>query len=158
MNWISVTVIWFLCVLQLKLCWSWLKVHLLPRRPDCLLRPVWDPTWRDPRLWPCWLLSTAPSKVIHHRCVSVCENALILRVFTRPNTSCLTGVYLSLCLTGSLSMTPDLRTLMTNHIVKEQLSSKSLYHGQELETLGGLKLRVFVYRNVRIWSVLYTVR
>lgn len=48
---------------------------------------------------------------------------------------------------GSLTMTPAMRTLMTNHIVKEQLSSKSLYHGQELETLGGLKLRVFVYRN-----------
>lgn len=45
------------------------------------------------------------------------------------------------------TMTPDMRKLMTNHIVKEQLSSKSLYHGQELETLGGLKLRVFVYRN-----------
>uniref|UniRef100_A0A8C3A014 Transforming growth factor-beta-induced protein ig-h3 n=1 Tax=Cyclopterus lumpus TaxID=8103 RepID=A0A8C3A014_CYCLU len=29
----------------------------------------------------------------------------------------------------------------------QSLSSKSLYHGQELETLGGLKLRVFVYRN-----------
>uniref|UniRef100_A0A8D3CQ64 Transforming growth factor-beta-induced protein ig-h3 n=1 Tax=Scophthalmus maximus TaxID=52904 RepID=A0A8D3CQ64_SCOMX len=37
--------------------------------------------------------------------------------------------------------------LMTNHMLKETLSSKSLYHGQELETLGGLKLRVFVYRN-----------
>uniref|UniRef100_A0A8P4GC45 Transforming growth factor-beta-induced protein ig-h3 n=1 Tax=Dicentrarchus labrax TaxID=13489 RepID=A0A8P4GC45_DICLA len=37
--------------------------------------------------------------------------------------------------------------LMTNHILKEQLSSSSLYHGQELETLGGLRLRVFVYRN-----------
>ncbi|CAK6977245.1 transforming growth factor-beta-induced protein ig-h3 [Scomber scombrus] len=48
---------------------------------------------------------------------------------------------------GSLTMTPDMRRLMTNHILKEQLSSKSLYHGQELETLGGLKLRVFVYRN-----------
>ncbi|XP_036932592.1 transforming growth factor-beta-induced protein ig-h3 [Acanthopagrus latus] len=48
---------------------------------------------------------------------------------------------------GSLTMTPDMRKLMTNHIMKEQLSSKSLYHGQELETLGGLKLRVFVYRN-----------
>lgn len=48
---------------------------------------------------------------------------------------------------GSLTMTPDMRKLMTNHILKEQLSSKSLYHGQELETLGGLKLRVFVYRN-----------
>ncbi|KAM6952753.1 transforming growth factor-beta-induced protein ig-h3 [Lycodopsis pacificus] len=45
------------------------------------------------------------------------------------------------------TMTPDLKKLMTNHILKEQLSSKSLYHGQELETLGGLKLRVFVYRN-----------
>ncbi|KAM9849949.1 transforming growth factor-beta-induced protein ig-h3 [Aulostomus maculatus] len=41
----------------------------------------------------------------------------------------------------------DMRKLMTNHVVKEQLSSKSLYHGQELETLGDLKLRVFVYRN-----------
>uniref|UniRef100_A0AAQ6INH3 Transforming growth factor-beta-induced protein ig-h3 n=1 Tax=Anabas testudineus TaxID=64144 RepID=A0AAQ6INH3_ANATE len=40
-----------------------------------------------------------------------------------------------------------IKKLMTNHILKEQLSSKSLYHGQELETLGGLKLRVFVYRN-----------
>uniref|UniRef100_A0A672YWX6 Transforming growth factor-beta-induced protein ig-h3 n=1 Tax=Sphaeramia orbicularis TaxID=375764 RepID=A0A672YWX6_9TELE len=48
---------------------------------------------------------------------------------------------------GSMTMTPDMRRLMTNHILKEQLSSKSLYHGQELETLGGLKLRVFVYRN-----------
>uniref|UniRef100_A0A671U8B0 Transforming growth factor-beta-induced protein ig-h3 n=1 Tax=Sparus aurata TaxID=8175 RepID=A0A671U8B0_SPAAU len=48
---------------------------------------------------------------------------------------------------GSLTMTPDMRKLMINHIIKEQLSSKSLYHGQELETLGGLKLRVFVYRN-----------
>uniref|UniRef100_A0A3Q3IGB1 Transforming growth factor-beta-induced protein ig-h3 n=1 Tax=Monopterus albus TaxID=43700 RepID=A0A3Q3IGB1_MONAL len=48
---------------------------------------------------------------------------------------------------GSLTMTPDMRKLMTNHLLKEQLSSKSLYHGQELETLGGLKLRVFVYRN-----------
>ncbi|TKS65022.1 Transforming growth factor-beta-induced protein ig-h3 [Collichthys lucidus] len=48
---------------------------------------------------------------------------------------------------GSLTMTPEMRKLMTNHVVKEQLSSKSLYHGQELETLGGLKLRVFVYRN-----------
>lgn len=48
---------------------------------------------------------------------------------------------------GSVSMTPDLRKLLTNHVLKEQLSSKSLYHGQELETLGGLKLRVFVYRN-----------
>jgi len=48
---------------------------------------------------------------------------------------------------GSLTMTPDMRKLMTNHILKTQLSSKSLYHGQELETLGGLKLRVFVYRN-----------
>ncbi|XP_068596245.1 transforming growth factor-beta-induced protein ig-h3 [Brachionichthys hirsutus] len=48
---------------------------------------------------------------------------------------------------GSPAMTPELQKLLTNHVVKEQLSSKSLYHGQELETLGGLKLRVFVYRN-----------
>nr|XP_046262685.1 transforming growth factor-beta-induced protein ig-h3 [Scatophagus argus] len=48
---------------------------------------------------------------------------------------------------GTVTMTPDMRKLMTNHIIKGQLSSKSLYDGQELETLGGLKLRVFVYRN-----------
>lgn len=53
------------------------------------------------------------------------------------------------CVAGSLTMTPVMRKLMTNHILKGQLSSKSLYHGQELETLGGIKLRVFVYRNVR---------
>uniref|UniRef100_A0A665UKK5 Transforming growth factor-beta-induced protein ig-h3 n=1 Tax=Echeneis naucrates TaxID=173247 RepID=A0A665UKK5_ECHNA len=41
----------------------------------------------------------------------------------------------------------NMRKLMTNHLLKEQLSSKSLYHGQELETLGGAKLRVLVYRN-----------
>lgn len=46
-------------------------------------------------------------------------------------------------------MTPDLRKMLRNHIVKGQLSSTALYHGQELETLAGLKLRVFVYRNVR---------
>lgn len=48
---------------------------------------------------------------------------------------------------GSVTMTPNMRKVMTNHILKEQLSSKALYHGQELETLGGLRLRVFVYRN-----------
>lgn len=45
-------------------------------------------------------------------------------------------------------MTPELRKLLRNHLVKGQLSSAALYHGQELETLAGLKLRVFVYRNV----------
>uniref|UniRef100_A0A3B4BKI5 Transforming growth factor-beta-induced protein ig-h3 n=1 Tax=Periophthalmus magnuspinnatus TaxID=409849 RepID=A0A3B4BKI5_9GOBI len=48
---------------------------------------------------------------------------------------------------GSVSMTPALKTILSQHILKERLSSKSLYHGQELETVGGLKLRVFVYRN-----------
>lgn len=41
----------------------------------------------------------------------------------------------------------DMTNLLQNHIVKEQLSSKYLYHGQVLETVGGKKLRVFVYRN-----------
>ncbi|KAL8212006.1 UNVERIFIED_CONTAM: hypothetical protein K2H54_033715, partial [Gekko kuhli] len=39
------------------------------------------------------------------------------------------------------------RNLLLDHIVKDQLSSKYLYHGQKLETLSGKKLRVFVYRN-----------
>ncbi|XP_029917728.1 transforming growth factor-beta-induced protein ig-h3 [Myripristis murdjan] len=48
---------------------------------------------------------------------------------------------------GSLTMTDEMRKLMTNHVIKGQLSSKALYHNQELETLGGIKLRVFIYRN-----------
>lgn len=46
-----------------------------------------------------------------------------------------------------VTMTPATRELMKNHILNQQLSSKALYDGQELETLGGLRLRVFVYRN-----------
>lgn len=45
-------------------------------------------------------------------------------------------------------MNPDLRRRLTDHLVRQQLSSSGLYHGQELETLGGLRLRVFVYRHV----------
>lgn len=43
---------------------------------------------------------------------------------------------------------PADRNLLRDHIVKEQLSSKYLYHEQKLQTLGGKELRVFVYRNV----------
>jgi len=49
--------------------------------------------------------------------------------------------------TGSETMTPEMKVLLQNHLVKGQLTSRSLYHGQELETLGGAKLRVLVYRN-----------
>lgn len=45
-------------------------------------------------------------------------------------------------------MTPEVRKLMRSHVLKGKLSSKSLYHGQELETIEGTKLRVFIYRNV----------
>ncbi|KAG8439191.1 hypothetical protein GDO86_005418 [Hymenochirus boettgeri] len=48
---------------------------------------------------------------------------------------------------GIPAVTKDLTNLLQNHIIKEQLSSKYLYHGQTLETVGGKKLRVFVYRN-----------
>ncbi|XP_067899760.1 transforming growth factor-beta-induced protein ig-h3 [Heterodontus francisci] len=41
----------------------------------------------------------------------------------------------------------EVRNLLLSHIVKDQLSSKYLYHGQTLDTLSGKKLRVFVYRN-----------
>ena len=41
-------------------------------------------------------------------------------------------------------MTGPMKKLMTNHILKNQLASKSLYHGQLLETLGGSELRVFI--------------
>ncbi|XP_053232839.1 transforming growth factor-beta-induced protein ig-h3 [Podarcis raffonei] len=39
------------------------------------------------------------------------------------------------------------RNVLRDHIIKEQLSSKYLFHGQKLETLSGKQLRVFVYRN-----------
>ncbi|KAB1281002.1 Transforming growth factor-beta-induced protein ig-h3 [Camelus dromedarius] len=39
------------------------------------------------------------------------------------------------------------KNLLLNHMIKDQLASKYLYHGQTLDTLGGKKLRVFVYRN-----------
>ncbi|XP_048399687.1 transforming growth factor-beta-induced protein ig-h3 isoform X2 [Stegostoma tigrinum] len=41
----------------------------------------------------------------------------------------------------------DVRNLLLDHIVKDQLSSKYLYHGQKLDTLSGKKLRIFMYRN-----------
>lgn len=51
----------------------------------------------------------------------------------------------------------NMRNLLLNHIVKEQLSSKYLYHGQKLQTLGDKELRVFVYRNVSPSRVLCSV-
>ncbi|XP_060783978.1 transforming growth factor-beta-induced protein ig-h3 isoform X2 [Neoarius graeffei] len=48
---------------------------------------------------------------------------------------------------GGFTMTPEVRKLMRSHVLKGKLSSKSLYHGQELETIEGTKLRVFIYRN-----------
>lgn len=42
----------------------------------------------------------------------------------------------------------NMKNLLLNHIIKDQLSSKYLYHGQKLQTLGDKELRVFVYRNV----------
>uniref|UniRef100_A0A2K5DBE3 Transforming growth factor-beta-induced protein ig-h3 n=1 Tax=Aotus nancymaae TaxID=37293 RepID=A0A2K5DBE3_AOTNA len=48
---------------------------------------------------------------------------------------------------GTPPINAHTRNLLRNHIIKDQLASKYLYHGQTLETLGGKKLRVFVYRN-----------
>ncbi|XP_063784288.1 transforming growth factor-beta-induced protein ig-h3 [Pseudophryne corroboree] len=48
---------------------------------------------------------------------------------------------------GTPAIDRDMKSLLQNHIIKDQLSSKYLYHGQILETVGGKKLRVFVYRN-----------
>ncbi|XP_004586688.2 transforming growth factor-beta-induced protein ig-h3 [Ochotona princeps] len=48
---------------------------------------------------------------------------------------------------GAPPIDESTKNLLLNHIVKDQLSSKHLYHGQTLDTLGGKKLRVFVYRN-----------
>ncbi|ELK37895.1 Transforming growth factor-beta-induced protein ig-h3 [Myotis davidii] len=48
---------------------------------------------------------------------------------------------------GSPRVDARMKSLLRNHMVKDQLASKYLYHGQTLDTLGGKKLRVFVYRN-----------
>lgn len=47
----------------------------------------------------------------------------------------------------------NMKNLLLNHIIRDQLSSKYLYHGQKLQTLGDKELRVFVYRNVSSCSV-----
>ncbi|KAM8821900.1 periostin isoform 4-T4 [Eudromia elegans] len=39
-----------------------------------------------------------------------------------------------------------LRTILQNHIIKFKIGLNELYNGQELETIGGKLLRVFVYR------------
>lgn len=49
---------------------------------------------------------------------------------------------------GTPNIDAHTKNLLLNHMIKEQLASKYLYHGQTLDTLGGKKLRVFVYRNV----------
>lgn len=47
-----------------------------------------------------------------------------------------------------------LRTILQNHIIKVKLGLNELYNGQELETIGGKLLRVFVYRTVSEWAFL----
>ncbi|XP_037365158.1 transforming growth factor-beta-induced protein ig-h3 isoform X1 [Talpa occidentalis] len=48
---------------------------------------------------------------------------------------------------GAPPVDANTKNLLLNHVIKDQLASKYLYHGQTLDTLGGKKLRVFVYRN-----------
>lgn len=52
----------------------------------------------------------------------------------------------------------NMKNLLLNHIIRDQLSSKHLYHGQKLQTLGDKELRVFVYRNVSSCSVQCSIR
>lgn len=54
---------------------------------------------------------------------------------------------------GLPTVDSNMKNLLLNHIVRDQLSSKYLYHGQKLQTLGDKELRVFVYRNVSPCSV-----
>lgn len=42
-----------------------------------------------------------------------------------------------------------LRILLENHILKNKVVLGELYNGQHLETIGGKRLRVFIYRTVR---------
>lgn len=47
-----------------------------------------------------------------------------------------------------------LKTILQNHIIKVKIGLNELYNGQELETIGGKLLRVFVYRTVSEWNFL----
>ncbi|NXC21976.1 POSTN protein, partial [Corythaeola cristata] len=47
-----------------------------------------------------------------------------------------------------------LKTILQNHIIKVKVGLNELYNGQELETIGGKLLRVFVYRTVKCICVL----
>lgn len=42
-----------------------------------------------------------------------------------------------------------LRIILENHILKNKIVLGQLYNGQQLETIGGKLLRVFIYRTVR---------
>lgn len=42
-----------------------------------------------------------------------------------------------------------LKIILENHILKNKISLGQLYNGQQLETIGGKLLRVFIYRTVR---------
>lgn len=47
-----------------------------------------------------------------------------------------------------------LRIILENHILKRKIVLGQLFNGQQLETIGGKILRVFIYRTVRplLWS------
>lgn len=48
-----------------------------------------------------------------------------------------------------MSMDQDLlRIILENHILKNKIVLGQLYNGQQLETIGGKLLRVFIYRSV----------
>lgn len=42
-----------------------------------------------------------------------------------------------------------LRIILENHILKRKIVLGQLFNGQQLETIGGKILRVFIYRTVR---------
>lgn len=46
-----------------------------------------------------------------------------------------------------------LRIILENHIMKNKVVLGQLYNGQHLETIGGKRLRVFIYRTVCPLSV-----
>lgn len=42
----------------------------------------------------------------------------------------------------------ELKIILENHILKKKFGLGQLYNGQQLETIGGKTLRVFIYRTV----------
>lgn len=105
----------------------------------------------------CWSKCSAQQHRIidNHRSYQWCFQrldyilpTLLYMAIQNPSHNLVLPLFFIIKSLHNAAVRPETKKLMRNHILKGKLSSNGLYHGQELETVGGTKLRVFVYRNV----------